>query len=78
MTNLERRLGKLEAQLIDSSGLIPHTPRWLEYWKAWLDTSANDPDFHPRELMPLEAARAIISGGGPDKEYLPVSSGVRR
>jgi hypothetical protein len=69
MTNLERRLGKLEAQLIDSSGLVPHTPRWLEYWRNWLERSANDPTFHPRDLMPVEAARAIIAGGAPDDEY---------
>ena len=62
VTNLRRRLGKLEAELIDSSGLVPHTPRWLEYWKHWLDRSVNDPTFQPRELMPVEAARAIISG----------------
>jgi hypothetical protein len=43
MTNLERRLGKLEAQLIDSSGLVPHTQKWLEYWRDWLDRSTNDP-----------------------------------
>jgi hypothetical protein len=35
MTNLERRLGKLEARLVDSSGLVPHSALWLEYWKRW-------------------------------------------
>jgi hypothetical protein len=67
--SLIRRLGKLEAQLIDSSGLVPHTPRWLEYWRKWLDNYANDPKFRPRDLMPLEAARAIISGSASDGEY---------
>jgi hypothetical protein len=62
MTNLERRLCKLEAQLIDSSGLVPPTQKWLEYWRDWLDRSTNDPTFQPQELMPVEAARAIISG----------------
>jgi hypothetical protein len=32
MTNLQRRLKKLEVVLTDSVGLIPHTKRWLEYW----------------------------------------------
>jgi hypothetical protein len=64
MTNLQRRLGKLKAQLTDSSGLVPHTAPWLEYWRNWLDRSANDPNFRSQELMPLEAARAIISGDG--------------
>ena len=68
MTNLQRRLGKLESRLLDSSGLVPHTQKWLEYWKRWLDNWTNDPNFRPRDLMPLEAARAIIAGT-PDDEY---------
>ena len=32
MTNLQRRLKKLEAYLTDPSGLVPHTQKWLEYW----------------------------------------------
>jgi hypothetical protein len=68
MTNLRRRLGKLEAQPIDSSGLVPHTQRWLEYWQRWLANWANDPRFRPRDLMPLEAARAIIAGT-PDEAH---------
>jgi hypothetical protein len=62
MTNLRRRLGKLEAQLIDSSGLVPHSQRWLEYWERWLERYSSDPDFQPQDLMPVEAARAIIAG----------------
>jgi hypothetical protein len=32
MTHLQRRLKKLEAVLTDPMGLVPHTPKWLEYW----------------------------------------------
>lgn len=32
MTNLQRRLKKLEAYLTDPSGRVPHTQKWLEYW----------------------------------------------
>jgi hypothetical protein len=31
MTQLQRRLQKLEAGLPDSVGLVPHTQKWLEY-----------------------------------------------
>jgi hypothetical protein len=34
MTNLERRLRKLEAVLTDHTGLVPHTKSWLDYWLA--------------------------------------------
>jgi hypothetical protein len=31
MTNLERRLKKLEALRTDASGLVPYSPEWFEY-----------------------------------------------
>jgi hypothetical protein len=62
VTTLRRRLGKLEAQLIDGSGLVPHSRKWLEYWERWLERYSSDPDFQPQDLMPIEAARAIIAG----------------
>jgi hypothetical protein len=32
MTHLQRRLNKLEVLLTDSSGLVPHSKEWIEYW----------------------------------------------
>ena len=32
MSNLQRRLKKLEALLTDDAGLVPHSPQWLAYW----------------------------------------------
>jgi hypothetical protein len=32
VTNLERRLKKLEALRTDSSALVPYSPQWFEYW----------------------------------------------
>ena len=37
MTNLQRRLRKLEANIVDSHGLIPNTPEWLGFWTEKLD-----------------------------------------
>lgn len=32
MSNLRRRVRKLEAQLADSTGFTPNTKPWLVYW----------------------------------------------
>jgi hypothetical protein len=32
MMNLQRRLAKLEALLTDTTGLVPHSAAWMEYW----------------------------------------------
>lgn len=62
MTNVQRRLNKLETLLTDSTGLVPHSEKWLEYWQRWIDRWAIDSNFRPRERMPIEAARAILAG----------------
>jgi hypothetical protein len=36
MTNLTKRLRKLESAWIDTNGLVPHTEEWLSYWKGKL------------------------------------------
>jgi hypothetical protein len=61
MTNLQRRLNKLETLLTDPAGFVPHSEKWLEYWRRWIDRWSDDPSFRPRERMPLEAARAILA-----------------
>lgn len=38
MTNLSRRLRKLEAGILDSHGLIPNTPEWLDFWEEKLES----------------------------------------
>jgi hypothetical protein len=37
MTNLSRRLRKLEARLVGASGLIPHSEQWFDYWMGKVD-----------------------------------------
>jgi hypothetical protein len=37
MLNLQRRLRRLEAGILDSHGLIPNTPEWLDFWSENLD-----------------------------------------
>jgi len=61
MTNLERRLRKLEACLIDPSGLVPYSPGWLEHWDRQIYNYATDPECRrPAVLFPIEAVRAVI------------------
>ena len=37
MSNLLRRLRKLEAQLTDRNGLVPHTKPWRDYWSPRIE-----------------------------------------
>jgi len=67
---LNRRLKKLESQLTDMSGLIPHTRTWLEYCTRWFECSIRNPNFRWGEKMPLEAARAIMQAGSSGEEGL--------
>ncbi len=61
MTRLQGRLRKLEASLVDDRGLIPHTPRWLEYWTTQLARLVDGEDLAGLRI-PLEAWDAIVHG----------------
>jgi hypothetical protein len=64
MTNLQRRLKKLEALLPpDPSGFVPHSQKWLEYWdhQVELYTAGHLPKGF---LFPLEAIEAWIRNTG--------------
>jgi hypothetical protein len=37
MSNLQRRLKKLETLLTDDAGLVPGSRRWLDYWLDQFD-----------------------------------------
>ncbi len=61
MSNLRRRLHKLEARLTDSSGLVPNSQAWLDYWhiKAARILDGEDPG-----KIPIEYFDAIIAAEG--------------
>jgi hypothetical protein len=60
MTNLQRRLRKLEAHFTDSSGLVPHSPAWMDHWMRELK-KVIEPDYHgPKAPIPLDVLRAYI------------------
>ena len=60
LRDVSRVRRKLEAVSTDSTGLVPHSLEWVDYWQRWLIKWNADPSFRPRGLMPLEAARALI------------------
>jgi hypothetical protein len=61
MTNLRRRLKKLEALVTDDAGLVPHSPQWLAYWIERIERMMSAQDAGGLRI-PLEALDAITAG----------------
>ena len=59
-----RRIEELETRLTDGSGLVPHSPEWLEFWQRELDKFAAGQKY---VRLTLEAARAICQAT-PDED----------
>ena len=60
VSNLNRRLKKLEALMTDEAGLVPHSPQWLAYWTERTDKILNGEEEVMGCLIPLEVLDAII------------------
>jgi hypothetical protein len=52
VTNLERRLTKLEALRIDSSALVPNSPQWFVYWDEQMYFILTGREVKPLKLPP--------------------------
>jgi len=64
MTNLNRRLKKLEAlRVTDASGLLPHSQGWLEYWEEQVQLYAAG-RLPKGFLFPLSALESVIRNTG--------------
>jgi hypothetical protein len=61
MTNLERRLRKLEAVLTDHTGLVPHTKPWLDYWLATYERLDDGQEDVQPGSIPLTVYRAVVA-----------------
>lgn len=59
MSNLLRRLQKLEARLTDASGLKPNSPEWQAYWEKKLAEIANGHEPGKPGCIPLEVWDAL-------------------
>jgi len=59
VTTIKRRLAKVERFLTDTSGLVPHTQAWMDYWMRELKalTVSQSPAKAP---VPLEVLREYI------------------
>ena len=61
MTNLQRRVRRLEAFMTDASGLVPQSQRWLAYWDRQIFNFMTDPEHRrPAVLFPIDAFRAVM------------------
>jgi len=60
MRHLQRRLGRLEAALTDPAGLVPHKPKWLEYWDRQYFLFLTGQDRNAIWLSSIAAYRAVM------------------
>ena len=60
MSNLHRRLKKLEALLTDDASLVPGSEEWLAYWIERADKILNGEDEVKGCQIPVEALDAIL------------------
>jgi hypothetical protein len=66
MSNLQRRLKKLEALVTDDTGLVPGSPRWLAYWNERLNKFIAGEDDLRDGKIPLEVIRAYVQTAEPE------------
>jgi hypothetical protein len=59
MANLQRRLKKLEAVLLDPVGLVPHSRKWLEYWDRQFFLYLSGQDLNAIRRASVDEFRAV-------------------
>jgi hypothetical protein len=62
VSNLLRRLQRLESRLTDATGLVPRSEAWLNYWKWKLEQYVSEGGG-----IPMEAIDAISGSGGSEE-----------
>jgi hypothetical protein len=60
MSNLHRRLKKLEALLTDDAGLVPGSEQWLAYWTERTDQILRGDNEVSGCRIPLEVVDALL------------------
>ena len=58
MSNLLRRLRKLEAELTDHCGMVPHSAAWMDYWMREIEQYVAVENSVPKQPFPLDAVRS--------------------
>jgi hypothetical protein len=77
MSNLLRRLRKLETRRTDNSGLAPRSEAWLDYWGHRIGQLLAGVGQRETGRIPLEAIDALVAAGAvreelPEKDLAPV------
>lgn len=72
MARFERRIRRLEAQLTDLSGLVPHAKPWFDYWTASLDKLSAGEEVE--EKFPMGFFDALIAGAQAEGPGHPTGS----
>jgi len=70
MSNILRRLRKLETRLTDLSGLVPHSEAGLDYWGHRIEQLLDGVGQRETARIPLEAVDAIVAASTA-REELP-------
>jgi len=65
MPRILTRLRKLEAQLTDRNGLVPHTKPWWDYWNPRIENLIAGEAFDQK--IPVEVIDALIHGAEGDR-----------
>jgi len=65
MPRILTRLRKLEAQLTDRSGLVPHTKPWRDYWSPRIENLIAGDALD--QTIPLEVIDALVHGAEGDR-----------
>lgn len=63
MSNLLRRVRKLETRLTDLSGLAPDSEAWLDYWEHRIERLLGGDAQRETGRIPLEAIDAVVAAG---------------
>jgi len=68
MSNLLRRVRKLETRRTDNSGLAPQSEAWLDYWERRIERLLGGESQRETGRIPLEAVDAIVAAGTAERE----------
>jgi hypothetical protein len=60
-SGLHRRLRKLESQMTDGSGLVPHAEAWFRYWTERFDQFLITGDGNAIQGMTLDFVDAMLA-----------------
>ena len=68
--NILRRIEELESHSVDGSGLVPHSPAWLKFWRQQLHLYEAGQEHVP---LTLEGVRALMQATPDNNEAMQSS-----